>query len=1275
MARRQQQLLNLGSVMLITSAVTMRSIFVLLLVTSVRGQFDDPCALIELSDCGGNFSSPNYPSNYNGQNLCQWLIQSTQQPNGVVTLYIHDLSTILDLDTLTIYDGDNSTSPVIARLSGNANVLPNSFSSTNQYMFVEFSVTSTGTERGFNASYRSRSYGGACSPLTSPMPVTGGTGTLVTPNYPNEYPSLVNCSWRLTSSAGTYGVMKVLLSYFNTTNGNDVAYFYDGESTDSSLIATLFGSANMPLLLQSTQPSMLVVFQTDNVGINTGFSASYTSATTGGECSSMFRPRIMSSDVGSLTSPNFPNKYYNNANCEWLLTSDLEPFGVITLDFNVFDLGDTGDIVYLYDGRNAYAPLIRNITGSYAQPQTGFTSTTEHMFVRFVSNGATTSQGFSAAYRTTTTNGACSLYYGPARFTAERGQFVSPNYPYNYYDNAECRWLITADGTFHVVTLNFDYFDTELNADFLTIHDGGDVIAPLIARLSGSEVDLRGPYMSTMHQMFLRFTSDETINSIGFSAEYTTTSQVGACAVPYQPRIQGANFTSFASPNYPNNYYANADCQWLIIAQQANYLVTLQFDYFETYNGSDFVNIHNGSTSEHPLITTLSGSYPVPPGPFTSTQRQMVITFRTDGANNARGFSAMARSLEVEYGNPCEPIYQPKSTEDSFGSLSSPRYPDNYTHNADCRWLIKAPYADGLVTLNFDYFLTELNSDFVYVYDGSTTNDPLLARLHGSNCIPPEGLTSSQQFMLVQFTSDATLAYRGFSANYQTATFGDSCSTAFRPRLLSNPFGTITSPSYPAFYYNNADCEWLLTSDLGLYGVVTLDFTYFDTETDSDFVYVYDGSNTTDPLIVQLHGSYSVLPQGFTTLQSNMLVRFTSDGSVTRSGFSANYKSTSSGGACSPASQPLELRFGGTFSAPNNTLNYYNKADCSWLISSSDNQDGLVKIDFDYFNTQLDTDTLYVYDGPDDGAPLITQLSGTYCTPPGGVTTTQPYMFVRFTSDTNTNYNGFGAKYSSIAYGGACSPQTGPRILTGSGGTFFSPNYPNNYFDDADCQWILQTSNRPCEVLELTFQYFYTEPAVDYVSIFDGATVNDTLLARFSGTYAEPPSAVTSTGQYLLVEFISDGLTNYGGFTATYWSILGTPVDYPTIPPITTTTTEPIPDPCSPATQPFELTGSIGTVSSANYPGNYADDSNCQWRITSPNPAGTVTIVFDDFQTDACCDILYVYDGDSDKAPLIGTFVDTFAETRNTTQRYMYLKFITDDMITNTGWRATYYTS
>jgi hypothetical protein len=77
----------------------------------------------------------------------------------------------------------------------------------------------------------------------------------------------------------------------------------------------------------------------------------------------------------------------------------------------------------------------------------------------------------------------------------------------------------------------------------------------------------------------------------------------------------------------------------------------------------------------------------------------------------------------------------------------------------------------------------------------------------------------------------------------------------------------------------------------------------------------------------------------------------------------------------------------------------------------------VVKLDFVYFGTQLEADFVYIYDGVDDKAPLMARLSGTYCSPPAGYTTTQQYMFIRFTSDSKINFNGFGAVFSTSIYG------------------------------------------------------------------------------------------------------------------------------------------------------------------------------------------------------------------------------------------------------------------
>lgn len=80
------------------------------------------------------------------------------------------------------------------------------------------------------------------------------------------------------------------------------------------------------------------------------------------------------------------------------------------------------------------------------------------------------------------------------------------------------------------MTLYFEYFVTELDRDVLTIFDGGSVDDSVIANLSGSDISLQGPYMSTYQQMYLRFKTDPDVNYGGFSAQYSTMTLGQLCA-------------------------------------------------------------------------------------------------------------------------------------------------------------------------------------------------------------------------------------------------------------------------------------------------------------------------------------------------------------------------------------------------------------------------------------------------------------------------------------------------------------------------------------------------------------------------------------------------------------------------------------------------------------------------------------------------------------------------------------------------------------------------
>ncbi len=76
-----------------------------------------------------------------------------------------------------------------------------------------------------------------------------------------------------------------------------------------------------------------------------------------------------------------------------------------------------------------------------------------------------------------------------------------------------------------------------------------------------------------------------------------------------------------------------------------------------------------------------------------------------------------------------------------------------------------------------------------------------------------------------------------------------------------------------------------------------------------------------------------------------------------------------------------------------------------------------------------------------------------------------------------------------------------------------------------------------------------------------------------------------------------------------------------------------------------------GPVAVSDGPGDYADDMECAWSITSSGP---ITIVFKAFATEECCDFLTISDGQSGnvlgsfsgEAPCVSTRVSTLRSTR-----------------------------
>ena len=155
---------------------------------------------------------------------------------------------------------------------------------------------------------------------------------------------------------------------------------------------------------------------------------------------------------------------------------------------------------------------------------------------------------------------------------------------------------------------------------------------------------------------------------------------------------------------------------------------------------------------------TYSGSSRPPA--LTASSGKMLLHFVTNGSVTKSGWSAKYTSSKAF----CSGTTTLTSSTGTITDGSGSKY---YDHNADCKWIIK-PAGAGSVTLTFSSFSTESGVDLVRIYNGETTNAPLLSTYSGTGSIPAP-VTASSGKMLVRFTSNATNKYAGFTANYTSS--------------------------------------------------------------------------------------------------------------------------------------------------------------------------------------------------------------------------------------------------------------------------------------------------------------------------------------------------------------------------------------------------------------------------------------------------------------------------------------------------------------------------
>lgn len=216
------------------------------------------------------------------------------------------------------------------------------------------------------------------------------------------------------------------------------------------------------------------------------------------------------------------------------------------------------------------------------------------------------------------------------------------------------------------------------------------------------------------------------------------------------------------SPNYPNNYEGERNCEYDIRAPQGKIIVFNILDLdIEQHSACefDFLEIFGGPYADNSTsFGRFCGDYK--PGllnTFTSKYNHLLVHFTTDASVFGRGFQANYSFVDVGCGGvitDSRDVIKPPMNEDGNGL---------YQSNAKCQWLVYAPKG-FVIQINVLHFELEgdgqCNYDFVKIYNNGSGNGEAIGPFCGVNI--PKIITTTDNLATIVFESDSSSEKDGF---------------------------------------------------------------------------------------------------------------------------------------------------------------------------------------------------------------------------------------------------------------------------------------------------------------------------------------------------------------------------------------------------------------------------------------------------------------------------------------------------------------------------------
>ena len=554
-------------------------------------------------------------------------------------------------------------------------------------------------------------------------------------------------------------------------------------------------------------------------------------------------------------------------------------------------------------------------------------------------------------------NGTFSAWAGPFAFTTAvappvcGGLFVDAGgQAGNYANNSNITYPICPVNPGDQVTVTFTSFNTQLNTDLLKVYNGNGTSGTLLATYSGTTIPPAVTSSSPDGCLTFVFTSDGTTNAAGWVANVTcapapscqrpivlatsailynsvtlgwtqpqnpdtsvasawevialpcgsaaptatTTGVISASSNPFPvpglspltcydfyvravcsssnsslwsgpvsattpiaPPVCGGNFVD--SGGISGNYSNNENTPTLICPTNSTDVVTVSFTAFNTQANNDVLKVYDGSNASAPLIGTYSGNLTATlPGPIVSSVPGgcLYFVFTSNATTTRAGWVANVTCAP--------PPTCPKPTALVASAVTSNSGTLAWTNNSTATQfeMLALPCGSAAPT-----------ASSIGTIIAPTTNTYTFAGLTPLTCY-------TLYVRAVCSSSDSSL----WSA-------GVNITTLIAPPACGGNF--VDSGGASGNYANNENITTTICATNPT-DLVTVTFTSFSVEDTFDFLSVYDGNSATGTLLGTYTGT--TLPPAMTnsTPGGCLTFVFTSDSSVTSTGWVANI-------TCAPA--------------------------------------------------------------------------------------------------------------------------------------------------------------------------------------------------------------------------------------------------------------------------------------------------------------------------------------------------------------------------------------